>query len=165
MKKVLTHLKKHWFLYGAGALFGASVLQSNGYLNFEPFFEFLGTTTDKAFKVKDIILGYAVGGYTLFKTGKAIVYPVIAEYQSTKKLISERETVVKESQNKINEELAMVTLKKNETDMLKVQELQRQNDLLENIRVGQKSLPEILSTLQVKVESTLEEFSDNTEEV
>ena len=163
LKKVLTHLKKNWIYYGAGSLLVASVVQSQGWVDFDPLWAFIGTTTDQAMRIKDIVLGYAVGGFTLFKTGKAVVYPVIAEYQNTKKVISERETIVKEAEMRINEDLANVTRERNEADKARIEQLKRQNDILELIKLEQKSLPEIIKSLNIKIDETKEEFEDNDE--
>jgi hypothetical protein len=163
--KILNHLKKHWILYGAGALVGASVLQTQGWVDFSPVFEYAGFAKDQLFKIRDIIIGYGVGAYTIFRTGKAIAYPVIAEYQNTKKMVSDRENIIKEAEMKVNKELAEVNKKQQELDKAKIEELKKQNALLEKISNNKKALPEVLFTLQTSLNNAVDEFKEDTEEL
>jgi hypothetical protein len=165
MKKILSHLRKNWFIYGVGALFSIGVVQEQGWVDFDPMFKAAGLGIDYAMKVKDQILIWAGSGYAVIRTGKAVLYPAYAEYLSTKKMISEKDSVAKEIEAKAKQELAIATNNAYEVDKSKVLQLEKQNELLESILKDQKSLPELLEELKKSVINTVEEFKDEETEL
>ena len=156
-KKTGTHIKKNAFMYGIGGLFGLGIVQSQGWVDFEPMIKQTGLGVDYLMGLKDQVLIWSATGYGVFRTAKAVALPAVVDYQRAKEVISDRETIALNAETKAKEELTKATNIQHELDRAKFNEIVRQNNLLEEIRKDQKSLPDLLDSLKTKVEETLEE--------
>jgi len=165
IKKVGIHIKKNAFIYGIGGLFGVGVIQSQGWVDFEPISKQTGLGIDYLMGLKDQVLVWVATGYGVFRTAKAVAMPAVVDYQRAKEVVSDRETIALACETRAKEELTLATNKQVELDKAKFDAIVKQNSLLEQIRNDQKSLPSLIDILKLKVEETKELIEDTPEEL